>query len=114
VETVADLERAFDGPAEPPAPSSNGLPRRVPGAQRPDAAPLAAHRRAAEDEATAPPAATPAPEATAADAPGAGLFGFLAAFEDGAARATQPGETDHRTTESTTEPVPGHSEEEQR
>ncbi|MCO8125843.1 sensor histidine kinase [Acidimicrobiia bacterium EGI L10123] len=118
VETVADLERAFDGPAEPPAPSSNGLPRRIPGAQRPDAAPLAAHRRAAEEEATAQPTPPPAPEVeaetSAADAPSAGLFGFLAAFEDGAARATQPGETETHTTEATTEPVPGHSEEEQR
>lgn len=107
VETVADLERAFDGdqaPAPAPeAPTLNGLPRRVPGAQRPDVSPLAARSRAVDTEPV--PEQTPAPEA---GAPSAGLFGFLAAFEDGAARAAQPGGP----TPTTTEPVSGPAEEE--
>ena len=108
VETVADLERAFDGPsAEPPAaaPSLNGLPRRVPGAQRPDVSPMAARPRAVEPE----PAPVPAAEQSTEEVASAGLFGFLAAFEDGAARAAQPGGDD---TPATTEPLAGRTEEE--
>jgi len=90
VETVEDLQRAFDGePAPSAGPATlNGLPRRIPGAQRPDVAPLAARRRGEPEE---PPAASPAED----DRPSphevatAGLFGFLAAFEDGAARAAE-------------------------
>ena len=117
VDTVADLQRAFDGDAaEPPAAGApttlNGLPRRVPGAQRPDVSPLAARPRAAEA------AESGASAASIGDAPvedpvgeraDAGLFGFLAAFEDGASRASRSGDT---TTEATTEPVPGRTEEE--
>lgn len=97
VDTVADLQRAFDGEvAEPPAPPAdappalNGLPRRVPGAQRPDVSPLAARPRAVEP---APAAEAPAAETPATESASAGLFGFLAAFEDGASRATQPDDT---------------------
>jgi len=94
VETVEDLQRAFDGePAPSAGPATlNGLPRRIPGAQRPDVAPLAARRRGEPEE---PPAASPAED----DRPSphevatAGLFGFLAAFEDGAARAAEPDTT---------------------
>lgn len=105
VETVADLERAFDGsdagPDAPPSPSTlNGLPRRVPGAQRPDAAPLAARGRAAEPEPEPAPVPATTEEHTTAETASTGLFGFLAAFEDGAARAAQPGED---TTTTTTE-----------
>ena len=106
VETVADLQRAFDGDpvehgpasdvghaADPPTsaggvpPSTNGLPKRVPGAQRPDAAPLAARIRRTE-EPPAPAAEEDRPSAH--DVAAAGLFGFLAEFNDGAARASEP------------------------
>jgi signal transduction histidine kinase len=111
VDTVADLQRAFDGevpdpsapptlPADPPA-TMNGLPRRVPGAQRPDVSPLTARPRLA---AAAPPVEAAPADAPATEPAGAGLFGFLAAFEDGASRATR--------TDYTTEPAPGHTEEE--
>jgi len=93
VETVADLQRAIDG--EPLAadapPTAGGLPRRVPGAQRPDLSPLPARVR--RDQPAEPaPAAPPAPEGTPApgEASAAGLFGFLADFQRGAARADGP------------------------
>jgi signal transduction histidine kinase len=116
VETVADLERAFEGDATghpaaaPEAPTApTGLPRRVPGAQRPDVSPLAARPRSVEPEA-APEPAPAAPEPSAHDVASAGLFSFLAAFEDGAARANRPdGDT---TIPKTDQPVPGHTEEE--
>ncbi|MFP5320636.1 MAG: ATP-binding protein [Acidimicrobiia bacterium] len=92
VDTVADLQRAFDGDDAPPAasaPPAGGLPRRVPGAQRPDASPLPARPRPAE--APAAPAAPMEPAtgtSTPHEAAAAGLFGFLADFQSGAARAT--------------------------
>lgn len=95
VETVEDLQRAFDG--EPAAPAAgatglNGLPRRVPGAQRPDVVPLAARRQEEpEDESAEATAEDERPSAH--DVATAGLFGFLAAFEDGAARAAAPDTT---------------------
>ena len=115
VETVADLERAFDGPsAEPPAPTTlNGLPRRVPGAQRPDASPLAARGRAVEPEPAAAPTSVDDDRSTP-EAPGAGLFGFLAAFEDGAARAAGSDAPTETTTDATNEPLSGLFEEDQR
>jgi signal transduction histidine kinase len=110
VDTVADLQRAFDGPdAEPATPAADaptglgGLPRRVPGAQRPDVAPVAARPRTAE-----PASVAEAAPASASDTASTGLFGFLAAFEDGASRAAQPGDA---TPDTTTEPVSGPTEE---
>jgi signal transduction histidine kinase len=105
VDTVADLQRAFDGEDLAPAPPAvGGLPRRVPGAQRPDAAPLPSRLRRSEPagEAAAPvaPAATGEPP-SATEVATAGLFGFLAEFQSGAARAES---TDATTTdESSTE-----------
>ncbi|HEX4903158.1 MAG TPA: ATP-binding protein [Acidimicrobiales bacterium] len=93
VDTVADLQRAFDGEdaAPPPAPGSGGgLPRRVPGAQRPDASPLPTRLRRAEpaEEPTAAPGSAPTgDERSVSEVATAGLFGFLAEFQSGAARA---------------------------
>lgn len=108
VETVADLQRAFDGdpaPADEPAPepTSLGLPRRIPGAQRPDAAPLPARIREPEPEPHAAEAPPEDGERTLADEVATtGLFGFLAEFQHGAARVgadADDTQTDHRTEE---------------
>ncbi len=117
VATVDDLQRVFDGepavgsdaataddapvselPALPTRPrpaapdsgeaSTNGLPRRVPGAQRPDASPLTARIRRPEEraETDVPVGADDRPSAH--EVATTGLFGFLAEFNDGAARAS--------------------------
>jgi signal transduction histidine kinase len=100
VETVADLQRAFDGEdLTPPAPTAGGLPRRVPGAQRPDASPLPARVRRPDVEATAeatPPAETA--EAGPSDVSRAGLFGVLAEFQSGAARSNGAASDEHEHT----------------
>jgi len=91
---VQDLARAMDAPPpppgndldhpQPPPMSAPGLPRRVPGAQRPDLAPTVVRR----------PDTTPAPADSAAEEGGSatplsgpsenegtgGVFGFLAGY----------------------------------
>lgn len=108
--SVDDLTRAIDegrpaanaaaseertAPVEPPpAVTADGLPKRVPGAQRPDLVPIVSRAtRPAPAEAPVARAepATSDDEGTATELPRA--FGFLTAFADGATRAAA--DTDH-------------------
>ena len=62
----------------------------MPGAQRPDASPLPTRLRRAEPAEEPAPAPSPAPtgdERSVSEVATAGLFGFLAEFQSGAARA---------------------------
>lgn len=91
---------AADSPAtDPPAPPI-GLPRRVPGAQRPDLQPTVARR---VQEAAAPQTPTsPESDGTDGASPVAGAFGFLAGYS---AAANGPS-TDDRTTDERTADEP--------
>ncbi|MGK2930953.1 MAG: hypothetical protein ACSLFO_15420, partial [Acidimicrobiales bacterium] len=98
--SVQDLTSAIDGgpsaevhdEPDPPAPPG-ALPRRVPGAQRPDLQPTIARR--VQDAVPAPETpGTPATDEGSATAPVAGAFGFFAGYSAAANGSTDDGSTD--------------------